>query len=326
MDFNFVSKIKNEFPNLKDNSVKQYSRCLTKIINNYELFSNLEPNDEYYVEKVDNLFDNPNIVDKCLIDTRNKRETWKSFSPTTTRNYYTAIATILKCEDIPNKKLIKHYEDKVKEFNLDYKKQNQTGIISEKQSPNFVKIEKIDELLDKLKEYKDTQGYILFKFLKLYQLRNEIATLKKISLKSYNKLSNDEKKEQNFIVVGSKKLLVTRRDYKTQKFYGEIKFEIEDKVFKKELLNFVSNIDDLDYVFKFPSDKTEDRKNQLSNYLSYLSEKYIGVKISTTLMAKIVSSHYHLEEKKAQEKEAKIRGHSIATKNEVYIKEQLPKD
>lgn len=319
----FEKKIKEEFPNLKENSIKQYSRCLTKIMYNYELFSNLNKEDEYYVEKVDNLFYNPNIVEKCLIDTRNKRETWKIFSQTTMRNYYTAIATILKCEDIPDKKLVKFYEDKVKTFNLDYKNQNDTGIISEKQSPNFVKMDKIDELLHKLKNDNNNQAYILFKFLKLYPIRNELSTLKKIQLKKFNKLSKEDKEGLNFIVVGSKKLLISRSEYKTSSKYGEIIFSIDDKLFKKELLNFVNDINDLDYIFNFPSDKTDDRKNQLSNYLSYISEKYIGVKISTTLMAKIVSSHYHLEEKKTQEKEAKIRGHTIATKNEVYIKEPL---
>jgi hypothetical protein len=323
MDFNFVSKIISEFPNLKDNSIKQYSRCLTKLVNNYELFSNLEKDDEYYVEKVDNLFDNPDTVDKCLIDTRNKRETWKAFSPTTSRNYYTAIATILKCEDVPNKKLIREYENKVKNFNLDYIEQNQKdNIISEKQNPNFIEIEKVDELISKLKK-DNLQGYILFKFLKLYPLRNEIATLIKIPLKQYNKLSNEEKEGNNYLVVGSKKMIVSRSDYKTSKKYGEIKFEIEDKVFKKELLIFVKDIPDLEYIFNFPSDKTEDKKNQLSNYLSYLSQKYIGVKISTTLMWKIVSSSKYSQSVKELKVSSAIRGQDPGTALKIYIKEPL---
>ena len=54
--------------------------------------------------------------------------------------------------------------------------------------------------------------------------------------------------------------------------------------------------------------------------MSYVSNKEIGVKISTTLMAKIMLSDKYLINKQAQEKDAKERGHSVSVENDIYVK------
>ena len=164
-----------------------------------------------------------------------------------------------------------------------WKEENESGIISVKQSDNFVSVEEIDKLINKLKTY-DKKGYILFSILKHHHLRNEIATLQIIKLQEFKKLKTPDKKDKNYMVVGTKKLFISRNGYKTDKKYGEIVFEITDKKLNKEVRNYIKGLDGNEEMFSFPDINGEgnDKKKQLSNYMSYVSNIFIGSKISTT--------------------------------------------
>ena len=52
--------------------------------------------------------------------------------------------------------------------------------------------------------------------------------------------------------------------------------------------------------------------------------KHIGVKLSTTIIAKITNSHDHLDKKEELEKDSKERGHAVSTLLNVYVKKPLP--
>jgi len=295
--------IKNEKPNLKDNSIKQYVRCIGTLYN--KIVKDDEDEDNFDFLK------DPVVLAKHLSE----------YHYTTARNYYTAVITLLETEEPRDKKVIKQYESIVKSTNDEYKKQNETGVISVKQSPNFVSVEKVDELINKLKKNND-MGFIIFSILKHHHIRNELATLETIKLMDYKRLKPEDKRDKNFMVVGSKKLFISRNGYKTNKKYGEIVFDITNKPLVKEIRRYIKTLK-TNQMFPFPDNKSNDKKQQLSNFMIYLSKKYIGVKISTTLLAKIMLSHKHLVNKVAQEKDAKERGHSLSVENDVYIKSAL---
>ena len=299
--------ITNEKPNLKPTSISQYIRCLKTLHSKI-----VEESEE---TTIFNFVKNPETLELHL----------SKYHFTTARNYYTAVITLLESENNPeNKPLIKKYSSIVKNSNDEYKKENETGIISMKQSENFVSVEEIDKLINKLKTY-DKKGYILFSILKHHHLRNEIATLQIIKLQEFKKLKTPDKKDKNYMVVGTKKLFISRNGYKTDKKYGEIVFEITDKKLNKEVRNYIKGLDGNEEMFSFPDINGEgnDKKKQLSNYMSYVSKKFIGSKISTTILAKIMLSSKYLENKQAQEKDAKERGHSVSVENDVYIKAPL---
>ena len=294
--------IKEEKPTLTEKSVEQYARCLKLLHKNVVGFEKTEDNSfvkDY--EKVENFL--------------------SKFSFTTQRNYCNAIVALLESEDKRDKVALKHYEKIVKQQNNNYKKQNESGIISDKQAGNFVGIDKVDELLDKLKQEKNKMGYIIFKILYHHHIRNEIAELQVIQLKPFKKLSLENKKDKNYLVMGSKKIFIARNGYKTGKKYGEIIFEITDKLLIKEIRQYVKTLL-TNEMFPFPTQVNTDKRNQLSNFMIYLSKKHIGVNISTTIMAKIMMSHKYLENKTQQEQTAKERGHSLNVENDVYIKAQ----
>ena len=297
---NITTLIENEKPNLKPTSIKQYVSCI-KTLHNKILGENTET-DNY----------------DFLKDPEKLKIHLSEYHFTTARNYYTAVITLLETEEPRDKNTIKVYENIVKESNDNYKKQNETGIISVKQSDNFVSVDKIDKLISILKD-KNEIGYIIFSILKHHHIRNEIATLQVIKLMDYKKLQVLEKKDNNYMVVGTKKLFIARNGYKTNKTYGEITFDITDKLLIKDIRKYIKGLDSNE-MFPFP-DTNGGKKQQLSNLMSYLSDKYIGVKISTTLLAKIMLSHKHLDTKLAQEKSSSERGHSVSVMNSVYIKQ-----
>tara|TARA_R110000822_G_scaffold293714_1_gene415743 strand:+ start:21 stop:1037 length:1017 start_codon:yes stop_codon:yes gene_type:complete len=312
--------IKSEKPKLKSTSIAQYVRTLNT------LYKKLKTDDggETYME----LFKNPDKVKDALSE----------YHFTTARNFYTSLITILQTEEIRDKKVILQYEDIVEEKNKAYDTENKTGIISEKQSESFQGgVEKIDELLHKLKADNMDMAFIIFSILKHHHIRNEVATLLYITLPNYNKLKTTDKfyyEEddvkrvnkigKNYLVVGSKKIFISRNGYKTGKVYGQILFDIVDKPLIKEIRRYVKGLKD-DIVFPFPEKDglKSDKRQQLANYLNYYSVKYISVKLSTTLIAKIMNSHNHLNAKLAIEKDAKERGHTNQTLLDIYVKKPL---
>jgi len=298
------SVIKTQKPYLKDASISQYVKSIERIS------KTLKDKDEP-IESFDFIKD-ADAVELFL----------SKFSFTTRRNYYSAIITLLQSEDKPDKTLIQKYSKIVRDTNTEYTKANETGVVSDKQREKLLPIEKINTLLDSLKREKSQMEYILFKLLSLYHLRNEVATLQKITPTEYKKLTKPETDGNNYLVMGTKKITIYRNDYKTNKKYGTIKFDITDREFMKELREYT---DTLESNIVFPYQGQMMTKKRLTNHLMYHSRKHIGIGISTTMLAKSILSHKYAEKAEAQKVEASIRGHSIGVQNNIYIK-TLPEE
>jgi hypothetical protein len=306
MDMNdtITNIIKTQKPYLKDTSISQYVKSIKR------LYDKLGGEDENF-----DTFDFVKDEDKV-------HEYLSQFSFTTRRNYYSAIITLLQSEEKPDKSLIQKYDTIVRDNNKKYVEQNETGVVSEKQKDKLVPMEKINSLLQSLKNEKSQMEYILFKLLTLHHLRNEVATLRKITPSEYKKLKVEEREGNNFMVVGTKKITIYRNDYKTNKKYGTIKFDITDKEFQKELREY---LDTLDNNIVFPYNGDIMTKKRLTNHLMYYSKKHIGIGLSTTMIAKSILSYKYAEQQKGQKLDAKVRGHSVNVQNAVYVK-SLPED
>ena len=306
MDMNdtITNIIKTQKPYLKDTSISQYVKSIKR------LYDKLGGEDESF-DKFDFVKDEDKV-----------HEYLSQFSFTTRRNYYSAIITLLQSEEKPDKSLIQKYDTIVRDNNKKYVEQNETGVVSEKQKDKLVPMEKINSLLQSLKNEKSQMEYILFKLLTLHHLRNEVATLRKITPSEYKKLKVEEREGNNFMVVGTKKITIYRNDYKTNKKYGTIKFDITDKEFQKELREY---LDTLDNNIVFPYNGDIMTKKRLTNHLMYYSKKHIGIGLSTTMIAKSILSYKYAEQQKGQKLDAKVRGHSVNVQNAVYVK-SLPED
>jgi len=304
MNQHYTEIIKKQKPYLKDISVSQYVKSIER------LSQNLKPEDEP-MESFDFIRDDEKV------------EVFLSkFSFTTRRNYYSAIITLLQSEEKPDKDLINKYSKIVRDTNTKYVEQNETGVVSEKQKDKLLPMEKINSLLEALKKEKSQMEYILFKLLSIYHLRNEVATLQRITPTEYKKLTNEDKGGNNYLVVGTKKITIYRNDYKTKKKYGTIKIDITDKEFQKEFRTYLNTLKN-NIVFPYNNEMMS--KKRLTNHLMYYSRKHINVGISTTMLAKSILSHKYSEKVEGQKLDAAARGHSVSMQNNVYVK-KLPED
>ena len=291
--------IKKQKPYLKDTSIAQYIRSIKKL------------NELINGENAE--LENFNFIE----DAKKIKEVLEQFHFTTRRNYYSAIITLLQAEDKPNKLLIREYSDIVKHANTKYEEEQESGVVSEKQKEKLVSTSVVEEFIDKVKASKDEMLYILLRLIITYHTRNEIATLKLIKLRDFNKLKDEEKQGNNYLVMGSKKILIVRYDFKTNKKYKEITIEIDDKKLAKEIRSYVKTLN-TDNVFEYKGEQLTPKK--LTNLLIYQSKKLVGVPLSTTMLAKSILSDKYAGKNEEQKKDAKNRGHSVSVQNKVYVK------
>ena len=134
------------------------------------------------------------------------------------------------------------------------------------------------------------QVYIIYQIHIRLPLRNDLAEMEAIPKRTYNKLSAEDKKAKNWLIVEKGKMWMSLNKFKTVSKYEELRFDVP--------------------------------KDQLSQTLIKYSKRYMnGKSISTTMLRKIVLSDKFAGMKKEQEELSKVTGHSVATMNDVYIKE-----
>ena len=307
---NLKDLIKEAKPNIKENTLKTYEANLNKLKDMFE-------SDDYSFLK---------DVDKVMEKLEDKHFT-------TIRNYLNSIIILLLAlnHDGKQDKLLKEYQDKRDELNAQY--QDQDNKISDKQSPNFVPLKDIVEMINKmgddLKGFKKKelsakdkmllQIYIIYQIHIRLPLRNDLAEMEAITKREYNKLSEEDKKAKNWLIVEKGKIFMSLNKFKTQSKYEELKFDVPKDL--EKLLRAYLKINGMGVMFKTSTGKQLSR-NQLSQLLIKYSKKYIGKSISTTMLRKIVLSDKFGKLKKEQEEMAKVTGHSVATMNQVYIKEE----
>ena len=307
------TEIKKVKPDIKDTTLTAYVNQLSKLkslfnAKNYDFI--LEPEDVY--KKLD--------------------ESVKS--DLTKKNYITPIMVLLRTQGDKYKDLIETYNKKIKSISENYSKQNKEGVISEKQKPNFISYAELEKYIKKIKKditplKKATfitsserdlfHVYMMLEFLIRYPLRNDLSGMKLLTKTEFNKL---KEKTENYLVKEKNKMIVYLYEYKTNKNYGEVKFEI-DKSMKTIFNMYIKrlNLKNGDYLLQQVRDKDKSlSRNKLSQMLINNSQKYIGKNISTTMIRKMVVSEKFSKYKDEQELLAHIMTHSPDTQNKIYVK------
>jgi len=299
-------KIKQLRPNLKDNTIKQY---------------------ETQLKKLQKIFDTDNY--KFLDDPKKVEEKLSHLHYTSRRNVYNAVIILLMALD-KDKKLIEEYGEMRDELNKQYQDEQASGKISEKQKDNFVDIEELYKMLEQMeKEIKPLKkkdklnqnerqlikAYTIFSSLVRIPVRNDLAGLIFISKTTYNKLSDKEKEENNYLVQLKNNLQYIFNEYKTAKKYKENVIDIP-KDLQKILRMYIkfNNYKVGDVIFPIS-------KNGLTQLLTKYSMKYMNKKISSTMIRKSYLSSKYSDMKKEMEKDSKIMGHSVGTAQKVYVKD-----
>lgn len=316
---NEYNVIKQARPNLKDSSINIYVRNLNKL-------------KKIFNEKDYKFLENHEDVEKILED----------LSYLTVRNYYNAIIVLITALNGFDDELVDEYTVMRDELNEKYNKENtETNKISSKQEQNFITYNEVVDMLNKMaddlrilkiKQKKDIgvkertllQIFVIFNIYLHIPLRNDVVDLIKIQKREFNKLLDDNKKENNYIVFENNNMFFSIGKYKTDKTYSTKIIEIPKEL--QKVIRFwkrISIFNDSEYLFLSATGKKLTR-NELSQLMIRFSKLYLNDKaqLSTTILAKITMSHHLGELKKKQEEMSKQRGTSINTINNIYIKER----
>lgn len=287
-------------PNRKQTTINQYTRTLLKLIDNLKL---KDINDISFIQDTKS-------IDKYI----NSLETIS-----TKRNFYTAILSLLKVNE--NDKLYLHYKLKEQQLNNSQMKLYESNKMNDKKTAKYQSVskEQLENMIDQLLKDNMIQDYILMKLIYLYGYRNEISNLQAITLKDFKRLTDNETKDNNYLVYGTKIFKISRFRYKTDKKYGLIENDINDKKLRNVMKKYIKDLD-TPYLFT-NKDNSHYTNQQITNRLSYLTKKYLNTEISTGMIYKISLNDFIDTNNQLKEK-ARIRGHSQAIQSQVYIQNQ----
>lgn len=305
-------------PNLKPNSIKQYEAHLKKLQKIYD------------TDNYDFLSSPSDVMDK-LSD--------KHY--TSIRNTLNAVIILLMALNHDDKynKLIGDYQKERDKLNDKYLEDQQSGKISEKQKKNFAELSEIQSMINKMeneikeKEIKKKSSlkvkerelmmvYTIYNILIRIPTRNDMAGMELITKTGYNKLTEDQKKNTNYLVKEKSKMFFVLNEYKTSKKYGQKNIDIP-KDLEKILRSYIKVMDKKpgDVLFTSSTGNPISR-NSISQLLMKTSKNYLDKSVSTTMMRKIVVSDKFGAMIEEQKKLADAMGHDVNTQNLVYVKEK----
>tara|TARA_R110000737_G_scaffold66601_1_gene94642 strand:- start:7930 stop:8919 length:990 start_codon:yes stop_codon:yes gene_type:complete len=321
---NLKETIQKARPNLKDNSVKQYETHLNKL---KKLFDS---------ENYDFLSSPEDVADKL-----------KEKHYTSQRNSYNAIIILLMAlnHDEKYNELIEKYQKIRDQLNNKYDEDQASGkLVSENQQKNIVEYSEFEKMIQTMDNEIKSQGlkkkteltgkerellmvYTLFSFLIRIPTRNDMSGQLLISKSQYNKLTEEDKKNKNYLVKNKSSMFGVYNEYKTSKKYGEKKIDIPKDL--EKILNLYIRKTNKKYGDPLFVSSTGNAlsRNAISQLLIKTTKKYLNKSISTTLIRKIVASHHFGEGtefaklKEKQEELANKMGHSVAVMDKVYIKD-----
>ena len=300
--------IKEARPNIKESTIKMYVGNLMKLMNM------MDQDDLKFLKDIDK------VKDKL---------SEKHF--TTQRNYYNSIIIYLMTKK--DDKIVEEYNDIRDELNKKYIDDNASGVISDKQKGNFVELSEIKKMISDIEndlqlkkvKKKDTINkkeetllmvYVILNILIRIPLRNDLSNMILLKKTQYNKLSDKEKEDNNYLVMEKGGLKFILNDYKTSKKYKEKILNIP-KDLEKILRMYLKRMDFKVNDIIFPLSR-----NGLSQLLIKTSKKYLDKSISTTMLRKIVATDLLGDVKKAESELSKKMGTDISTIKSVYVKEE----
>ena len=280
-------------PNVTTSTIKSYVQNLEKILKKLE-------NSDYKI------LENFEKVDKAI----------ENLSPLTRRNYYNAIIVYLQAVKAKDD-IIKKYVEIRDIRNTEYEAFTKTNTKSEKQEKNWLSKEELDGVLEHWKSF-DKQKYMVLKLYMMYPLRNDMRDMQLMTYGKYNKMSDEDKKGNNYFLTRQKPLayFFALNRYKTAGSYGEKLIEIDPSL-NKEIGTFLRKSGHTSYLFTKKSGAPFS-SIEFSKYVNSIFKK-TGKNISTTMIRHIMATLSGGEALKKQKELAANMGHSVEM-NTDYIK------
>lgn len=306
-------------PKLKENTLKNYKTQLNKMV---KIFG-----ENWWNEKTAD-----EIVETILAFRNNKD---KPMSQTYKRNLFQASSVLLTSLNKEEYKvLIERFKKEMWKLNKDYGKEHEDNpfdVISQNQKENMITYEELRDYIDRVKKDIDKEeilymAYVILESLYWVPQRNEFAGMIYIGKREFNHLSQEQRKEHNYLVDSTaskgqprKLTFVYYQDDTTTKTRPE-EFQDLPKDLEKIWREYIRVMN-----YKKGDKVLDISRNHLSKILTQVSERYIGKRVSTTLIRKIKVFHFNggkagKEKKLEQIQLAKAMGHSVAVQDKIYNK------
>jgi len=302
----YIAIIQKARPQLKMNTLKNYKTQLNKMV---KIFG-----DNWWNEKTAD-----EIVETILA---------YEMSQTYKRNVLQASTVLLT--SVENKEDYKEMTDKFRaemfKLNKDYEKQHEDNpydVISQNQKDNMITYEELRDYIEKVKADIDKEeelliAYVILESLFWVPVRNDHAGLIYIGKRDF---MHERVPGKNYLVdtVNKKMTFVYYQDETTTKTRPK-----EQQDLPKDLQTIWKS-----YIRKMNYKKGDViiplTENQLTKLLIKTSERYIGKRVSTTLIRHIVAYHRNggkagKKQKQEQIELAEAMGHSVAVQDKIYNK------
>ena len=160
----------------------------------------------------------------------------------TVRNFLNALIVLIVNNDKYKDALVS-YQNKRDEYNDKYQQSQENGELSLKQSENWVHLDEINQFVtdmnDEVKHLKIKkdlsvgnlkllQDRFMVKFWITYPIRNDLADTRVLTKKEFNQLSDEDRANNNYMIVSSNNIRLHISNYKTKKQYGIKTIKIVD--------------------------------------------------------------------------------------------------
>ena len=293
---------------LKDTTVRNNAKMISKIIK-----STIED----HMDKADVWLDTDLIQDWVESPDNN-------FSKTTQRNYYSLMLAMSSWEkefgeDKNVDPQIKFYVSKIRDFEKEITKNKKERKVSEKKAEQQVAPSMVYDIIDGLRANDHEAEALILELLMKYPYRAEVGTLKVLTELAQYRYLQKKGLTENYLVLGKRKVFVSRSDYKTFDQYGTIENDITDKDMKDKLRKYVSdnNIKPKQPLFGFTD------KQDVSKRLGYITKKLSGVSLGPAAVVKIMLSNQKFKDMAEAadflKESSRIRGTALNVLQDVYL-------
>lgn len=261
----------------------------------------------FYILKVcrDMGYANDDCKPSLFDDTKRVIELVSTQSMNTQKTKINAIVVYLKSTN-HKEEIIEKYSFVIYKLLNKLRKDSDTMKWKPKEQDQLISIKELHLLVHKLKtelpasidtanDIQAYMDYIIIALVVQFPSRNDYADMKIVRSEEYE--MND--KEFNYLVLEKNKMKIILNKYKTMKTYGQIDYEVDDKVLHNNVLKYYDGIEKY-YKGKY---KTFDgfllfniknleklNRNQYTKYLQKLFENNVGKSISSSMIRKIITS------------------------------------
>jgi len=250
---------------------------------------------------------------------------------TSQRNTITAIINYIKIfkQNEDTRIALELYGNEMIRLNKEQNKNYEQNVVSEATEKKLkISMDDLYKLIDKLTTSGRVLDAMLLSLTVNYHFRNEIGRLKLIGKSKYEKLTDEDKLKENYIVKYYNTYFISRGLFKTSGKYGLTITDIElpqvieliNLYIKKVMKSRKTNKD----IFFLNENTNSFLTNEhVSQRLGRVTEKELGVKLGTSSINKIYMNSLNSDTIEELKKLSQDRGTSIATLILAYYNKPL---